>query len=121
MSPKKAENPAFQAVWEIETTHPDLVPKIDATFDFVKDPEIGMSVIELGLIRDVKIDDENKKAHIDMIMTTPFCPYAPKLLEDTRSALESVLGYATTIEMGIQVWDKDYMEEGSADEWGLWF
>ena len=121
MSPKKAENPSFQAVWDIETTHPEIVAKVDAAFDFVKDPELGMSIIELGLIRNVTFNDEEKKAHIDMIMTTPFCPYAPKLLEDARSALEAVVGFLTTIEMGVKAWSKEYMEEGAADEWGLWF
>ena len=45
----------------------------------VIDPEIGMNVVELGLIRGTEIHDD--RAHIVMIMTTPFCPYAPQLLE----------------------------------------
>jgi len=49
----------------------------------VVDPEIGMNIIELGLIRNMELSDE--KVHITMIMTTPFCPYAPQLLEQTRS------------------------------------
>lgn len=121
MSPKKSENSAFQAVWQVETSHPDLVAKIDVIFDQIKDPEIAMSIIELGLVRDVILNDKTHTAHIDMIMTTPFCPFASKLLEDTRSALEALLGFATTIELGVKAWDKGYMEEGLADEWGLWF
>jgi metal-sulfur cluster biosynthetic enzyme len=45
----------------------------------VVDPEIGMNIIELGLIRNIEVGDD--QAHITMIMTTPFCPYAPQLLE----------------------------------------
>ncbi|RMG71780.1 MAG: metal-sulfur cluster assembly factor [Chloroflexi bacterium] len=83
----------------------------------VIDPEIGMNVIELGLIRDLDIQEE--RAHITMIMTTPFCPYAPQLLEQTRRTAQEYLGVPTTIEMGLEMWDPSMMEEGAADDWGL--
>jgi metal-sulfur cluster biosynthetic enzyme len=83
----------------------------------VMDPEIGMNIIELGLVRDVEIADD--KAHIVMIMTTPFCPYAPQLLEQTRRTAQDYLGRPTTIEMGMEMWDPSMMEEGAADDWGL--
>jgi metal-sulfur cluster biosynthetic enzyme len=83
----------------------------------VVDPEIGMNVMELGLIRGVEIHDD--RAHIVMIMTTPFCPYAPQLLEQTRRTAQNFLGVPTTIEMGLEMWDPSMMEEGVADDWGL--
>ena len=83
----------------------------------VVDPEIGMNVIELGLIRSTEIYDD--RAHILMIMTTPFCPYAPQLLEQTRRTAQAFLGVPTTIEMGLEMWDPSMMEEGAADDWGL--
>lgn len=83
----------------------------------VIDPEIGMNVIELGLVRDIDIADSS--AHILMIMTTPFCPYAPQLLEQTRRTAQDFLGVPTTIEMGMEMWDPSMMEEGAASDWGL--
>lgn len=83
----------------------------------VIDPEIGMNVIELGLIRHVEITDDS--AHVVMIMTTPFCPYAPQLLEQTRRTAQDYLGVPTTIEMGMEMWDPSMMEEGAASDWGL--
>lgn len=83
----------------------------------VIDPEIGMNVIELGLLRRVEIYDDH--AHIVMIMTTPFCPYAPQLLEQSRRTAQAHLGVPTTIEMGLEMWDPSMMEEGAADDWGL--
>lgn len=83
----------------------------------VVDPEIGMNVIELGLIRATDIDED--RAHITMIMTTPFCPYAPQLLEQTRRTAQDFLGVPTTIEMGMEMWDPSMMEEGAAADWGL--
>ena len=83
----------------------------------VTDPEIGMNVIELGLVRSVEISDTN--CHLVMIMTTPFCPYAPQLLEQTRRTAQEYVGVPTTIEMGMQMWDPTMMEDGAADDWGL--
>lgn len=83
----------------------------------VIDPEIGMNIIELGLIRDMEIHDD--RAHITMIMTTPFCPYAPQLLEQTRRTAQEHLSVSTTIEMGLEMWDPSMMEDGAGDDWGL--
>ena len=83
----------------------------------VIDPEIGMNVIELGLVRDTDIGEDS--AHITMIMTTPFCPYAPQLLEQTRRTAQDFLGVPTTIEMGMEMWDPSMMEDGAAADWGL--
>jgi metal-sulfur cluster biosynthetic enzyme len=83
----------------------------------VIDPEIGMNVIELGLLRNVDLHAD--RAHITMIMTTPFCPYAPQLLEQSRRTAQEYLGVPTTIEMGLEMWDPGMMEDGAADDWGL--
>jgi metal-sulfur cluster biosynthetic enzyme len=94
--------------------------KIDGVYGALRtvvDPEIGMNVIELGLIRDVQVSEKN--AHLVMIMTTPFCPYAPQLLEQTRRTAQDFLGLPTTIEMGMEMWDPSMMEDGAASDWGL--
>jgi metal-sulfur cluster biosynthetic enzyme len=83
----------------------------------VIDPEIGMNVIELGLLHDAVLEVD--RAHIVMIMTTPFCPYAPQLLEQSRRTAQDFLGVPTTIEMGLEMWDPSMMEDGVADDWGL--
>ncbi|MCJ7700646.1 MAG: iron-sulfur cluster assembly protein, partial [Anaerolineales bacterium] len=90
---------------------------VDEAFRQVIDPEIGLNIMELGLIRDVQVEEET--AHVVMIMTTPFCPYAPALLESARSKVESVVNLPTTIEMGMEMWDPTYMEDGVGADWGL--
>jgi metal-sulfur cluster biosynthetic enzyme len=83
----------------------------------VVDPEIGMNIVELGLVRQIDIQEES--AHVMMIMTTPFCPYAPQLLEQTRRTAQDFLGVPVTIEMGMEMWDPSMMEDGAANDWGL--
>ncbi len=83
----------------------------------VIDPEIGLDVIALGLIREIEVSAD--KLHVIMILTTPFCPYGPQLLEQTRRTSQEASGLPTTIEMGLQMWDPSMMEDGIADDWGL--
>lgn len=84
----------------------------------VVDPELGLNIVELGLIRDVQIREEG--AHIVMILTTPFCPYAPMMLEQARSTAETALDMPTTIEIGMEPWDPSMAEEGIGADWGLY-
>ena len=70
----------------------------------VIDPEIGLNIIELGLIRDILINEDNT-GKITMIMTTPFCPYGPQLVEQVRRVGTESLGGPMTVEIGREVWD----------------
>ncbi len=84
----------------------------------VVDPELGLNIVELGLIRDVQIREES--GHIVMILTTPFCPYAPMMLEEARETAERALGMPVTIEVGMEMWDPSMAEEGIGTDWGLY-
>jgi len=103
--------------WIAETTHPTLMDPLREHLREVIDPEIGLNVIELGLVRDVVV--ANDSAHVTMVMTTPFCPYAPALLEMSRKKAEEALQRPTTVEMSMEMWDPSMMEEGAGAEWGL--
>lgn len=119
MSPSQAQDPEKMAVWDVETSHPDIIEKLDSELRLVIDPEIGLNILELGLVRNVMMKEDGKSAHIVMIMTTPFCPYAPAMLEMTRTKVTEVLEVPSTIEMGMELWDLTYMEEGTGADWGL--
>lgn len=84
----------------------------------VYDPELGLNVVELGLIRRVELADN--RCHLEMILTTPFCPYAPALLQQVRDSAEIAAGVPVTVELGTEMWESGMMEEGAADDWGLW-
>ena len=83
----------------------------------VIDPEIGLNVVELGLIREIESSEEGTK--ITMILTTPFCPYGPALIEQVRIAADSVSGGGSQVEVGTELWDPSMMEEGAGGDWGL--
>ncbi|HLF82013.1 MAG TPA: metal-sulfur cluster assembly factor [Anaerolineales bacterium] len=106
-----------KSLWEADATHPQESHQVREALREVVDPELGLSVVALGLIRDLHIQDGTQ--HLKMIMTTPFCPYGPALLEATRSKAEQASGRDTTIEVGMDPWDPSMMEEGVGAEWGL--
>ena len=81
------------------------------------DPEIGLNVVELGLIRDLEVNDELIK--ITMILTTPFCPYGPAMIEQVRLTASQVVSEDIEIEIGNELWDPSMMEEGAGGDWGL--
>jgi metal-sulfur cluster biosynthetic enzyme len=112
-----SESPRPKVVWDVENTHPALTESLTNMLREVIDPEIGLNIIELGLIRNVLVKDDS--AHVTMIMTTPFCPYAPALLEMARKKAEEALERPTTIAMGFEPWDPSMMEEGAGADWGL--
>jgi metal-sulfur cluster biosynthetic enzyme len=85
----------------------------------VIDPEIGMNVVELGLIRQTDIDEEENAAKVTMILTTPFCPYGPQMIEQVRSVASTVMEGGVEVEIGTELWDPSMMEEGAGGDWGL--
>jgi metal-sulfur cluster biosynthetic enzyme len=85
----------------------------------VIDPEIGLNVVELGLIRNIDINEEDDTANITMILTTPFCPYGPQLIEQVRLVSNQVMAGGTAVEVGTELWDPSMMEEGAGGDWGL--
>ena len=62
----------------------------------VKDPEIGQSLVDLGMIYDAKV--EGKKARITMTLTTPACPLAGFIFSEVKKAAEEA-GYIPEIDL----------------------
>jgi metal-sulfur cluster biosynthetic enzyme len=111
------EKPVNIPIWGVENTHPDLVAALEEGLSEIVDPELGLNIIQLGLVRDVAIKEGS--AVVTMILTTPYCPYGPSIMESTRKKAESILNMPTKINYGRETWDPTMMEEGLADDWGL--
>ena len=77
----------------------------------VMDPEVGMSVIDLGMVRRVQVDGDGN-VEIGMVLTAPFCPLAGYLTEQVRQAAAAVPGVG---EVRVQVldepWDPRWMTQ----------
>ena len=68
--------------------------KIGAALQSVQDPEIHMSIVDLGLVYGAEIGRTEKglSVKIRMSLTSPACPYGPMLLASTHSAVARIPG-----------------------------
>ena len=86
----------------------------------VYDPEIPVNIYDLGLIYDLKIDDDHK-VFIEMTLTAPNCPMADELVENVNEAVKDVPG-VTDVALKLVFepeWDKSRMSEEAMLELGL--
>jgi 3-phenylpropionate/trans-cinnamate dioxygenase ferredoxin subunit len=82
---------------------------VHAALETVMDPEIQLSVVDLGLIREVVI--EPGRTLVRMLLTTPFCPYAPQLTEDVKQATMSVVAQPCEVEIMPDAWSPEMMPD----------
>ena len=55
----------------------------------VKDPELGLNIIDLGLVYEITVDASNN-IHVDMTLTSPGCPAGPQIMTDVERALQAL-------------------------------
>ena len=67
----------------------DLKEKIIGEIKKIYDPEIPVNIYDLGLIYDVKVDDQ-KNVDVIMTLTTPNCPVAESLPMEVENAVKEV-------------------------------
>jgi metal-sulfur cluster biosynthetic enzyme len=56
----------------------------------VKDPELDLNIVDLGLVYDVEVEDGD--VHIDMTLTSPGCPAGPMITNDAYKAVRAIEG-----------------------------
>jgi metal-sulfur cluster biosynthetic enzyme len=69
----------------------------------VVDPEIGMNVVELALIKQILLGIN--ETEIKMILTTPFCPYAGSMIAQVQEQAESVVEHPVKVTLLAERWD----------------
>jgi metal-sulfur cluster biosynthetic enzyme len=84
----------------------------------VKDPELNVNVVDLGLVYSVQTRDD--QVDVDMTLTTPACPAGPEILRNAVAALETVPG-VTKANVRLVMsppWTTDRMTDAARDELG---
>lgn len=86
----------------------------------VYDPEIPVNVYDLGLIYEIRVDDDHN-VYIQMTLTAPNCPMADYVVDQVKTAVEDVPGVVNArIDLVFEpVWDKSRMSEEALVELGL--
>lgn len=66
----------------------------------VLDPEIGLNIVDLGLIYQIDFEETNKKVFCTMTLTTQFCPMGDSITQAAEEVLQSAFpGYTTGLEL----------------------
>lgn len=86
--------------------------KIREALRKVMDPELGVSIVDLGLIYDIRY--EAGEAEVEMTLTSPGCPLAPIIDKKVREALAGV-PEIEHLEIDL-VWDPPWSKELISDE-----
>ncbi|HWH13951.1 MAG TPA: metal-sulfur cluster assembly factor [Miltoncostaeaceae bacterium] len=87
--------------------------EIRSAMKTVEDPELGINVVDLGLLYDVRQDDEGNVT-LDMTLTSMGCPLTEQILGDSRAALQDLDGVK-----GVDVnwvWDPPWTPEMMSEE-----
>ncbi len=94
----------------------DIIDVLKSIFD----PEIPVDIYELGLIYEVKLDD-NANAFISMTLTSPSCPVAESLPVEVEQKAASVEGVnSAKVEITFEPpWSQDMMSEEAKLELGF--
>jgi metal-sulfur cluster biosynthetic enzyme len=57
----------------------------------VKDPELNLNIIDLGLVYTITVDEANKVI-VDMSLTSPGCPAGPQIMNDVERTIQAMPG-----------------------------
>jgi len=84
----------------------------------IQDPELGLSIVDLGLIYDIRYDLEKKSLELDVTLTTPACPWGEIMLQQIEDSLKNFKDFRTvsvnlvwTPEYDPRIMAEDYIKE----------
>ena len=98
------------------TTKADIVEALKN----VQDPELGMNIVDLGLIYGLDWDEDKEQVHIDLTLTSPGCPLGPEMIRDIKRHLQA-LANVSGVDVDLvwnPLWHPSMMSDHARDELG---
>ena len=87
--------------------------RVRAALREVEDPELGLNIVDLGLVYAVEATEDRVRA--DISMTTPTCPLGEAILDDARAAIGRALPEVTDLQVRL-VWDPPWTPSMMSDD-----
>jgi metal-sulfur cluster biosynthetic enzyme len=87
----------------------------------VHDPEIGLNIVDLGLVYDVKVTD-GKVVDVDMTLTSPGCPVGPQIIRGVQMYVNKAFPDLQAINVHVvwtPMWDPGMMSQEAKDQLGF--
>ncbi|WP_280769737.1 metal-sulfur cluster assembly factor [Salipaludibacillus daqingensis] len=90
-----------------------MIERVYAELEKVIDPELGVDIVNLGLIYDVDLDDKDN-VQIEMTLTSMGCPLAGTIVSDIKNSLKELQEFKEIGEVDVEIvwsppWDKKMM------------
>lgn len=84
--------------------------EVTAALRKVIDPEIGLNIVDLGLIYNVVVNDSD--VEVEMTLTSPSCPMGPYIMDEAKKAVESIDGvtHAEIVLVWEPFWTSDLID-----------
>ncbi len=97
----------------ITTNDPMKSLVAESALRMVFDPEIGINIIDLGLVYDILFSEEEKRITVRMTLTTEFCPMGESIVQNTEEAMQTAFpGYEILVELTFNpAWSYDRISE----------
>jgi metal-sulfur cluster biosynthetic enzyme len=91
------------------------------TLKNVYDPEIGINIVDLGLVYDVEVSDKGDVL-VTMTLTSLGCPLGPVIVQEVNNAMGELpeLGEVDIKLVWSPPWSPEMMTEEARDELGIW-
>jgi len=87
----------------------------------VKDPELMMNIVDLGLVYTVDVTDKNT-AEVTMTLTSPGCPAGPQIITDVQRETHNAFPDLDEVNVHLTwtpFWSPDLMSDDAKDELGI--
>ena len=88
----------------------------------VKDPELMLDIINLGLVYEIKIDEDEKKIEVDMTLTSPGCPVGPQIINQAHRVLMQQFPEVEDVQINlvwVPFWNPNMMSDEAKDALGI--
>lgn len=87
----------------------------------VKDPELMMNIVDLGLVYGVEVTEKNT-AEVTMTLTSPGCPAGPQIITDVQRSTHNAFPDLEEVNVHLTwtpFWSPDLMSDDAKDELGI--
>ena len=96
-TPESPESPESPAPSPLPDASAEITEdSVRAVLRKVKDPELNLNIVDLGLIYTISVDDASKVI-VDMSLTSPGCPAGPQIMQDAERTIQAMPGVGKVV------------------------
>lgn len=103
---------------DLDAAQQSAVPSVDDLTEAMKDvvdPELGINVVDLGLVYGIKVEDDNT-ATVDMTLTSAACPLTDVIQDQTETALEGLVNSVAINWVWMPPWGLEKITDDGRDQ-----